>query len=156
MLCTAAVNLAAACGFAVFAGCTADLPAAQLSMAQRHPPDPRIARLEKFFQVYNCPEPWHARVYLHAADDNGLDYRLLPAISIRETSCGVTATSNNWWGYHPGQGGFSSVTEGIHYVSWVLAEGWYYKGKPLREKLFTYNPRTSYPPEVQEIMRQIE
>ena len=31
-----------------------------------------------------------------------------------------------------------------------------YKGKNLRQKLFTYNPRKAYPDEIQNIMRQIE
>jgi len=119
-------------------------------------PDARFARLEKFFRLYHCPQPRHTSEYLRAADENGLDYRLLPAISIRETLCGVAATENNHWGYHPGRQSFPSAQEGIDFVARVLAEGFYYKGKTLRDKLLTYNPRAAYPDEVQWIMRQIE
>jgi len=132
----------------------ADLPAALLKPLPK--PDARIVRLEKFFRLYNCPQPLHTSEYLRVADGYGLDYRLLPAISVRETQCGVAATENNRWGYHPGRQSFPSTREGIEFVARVLAEGFYYKGKTLRDKLFTYNPRAAYPDEVQRIMRQIE
>ena|SRR5579884_4155758 len=120
------------------------------------PRDPRIERLERFFTHYNCPAPYHISDYLRAADDYDLDYRLLPAISVRETTCGLTEQQNNRWGYHPGRQAFESIEEGIEYVARTLAEGDFYRGKSLREKLFTYNPRPAYPVEVQKIMRQIE
>jgi hypothetical protein len=37
---------------------------------------------------------------------------------------------------------------GIDFVSRQLAEGSFYKGKSLDQKLFTYNPRVAYPEEV--------
>src|SRR5437879_1566305 len=62
---------------------TADVPApaARPIPALRSNPDPRVARLEKFFRRYHCPAPYHVPEYLGAADGYGLDYRLLPAIS---------------------------------------------------------------------------
>ena len=45
---------------------------------------------------------------------------------------------------------------GIDFVSRQLAEGSFYKGKSLDQKLFTYNPREAYPDEVKWIMHQIE
>lgn len=119
-------------------------------------PDPRAARLEQFFDRYACPAPQHIDEYLLAADGYGLDYRLLPALSIRETHCGIEETRNNRWGYHPGGQGFTSVEAGIYYVARQLAINPTYRGKSLREKLFTYNPRIAYPTEVQRIMREIE
>jgi len=119
-------------------------------------PDPRAARLGKLFRRYHCPEPHHITEYLRAADGYGLDFRLLPAISIRETQCGVEEWEHNRWGYHPGRQTFPSVEVGINFVSWVLAEGPLYKGKSLHGKLFTYNPREAYPGEVKRIMDQAE
>ncbi len=119
-------------------------------------PDPRIARLERFFHVYHCPAPYHVSDYLRAADDYQLDYRLLPAISIRETLCGVEETQNNLWGFRNGQVGFPSVEDGIEFLAHRLAEHVYYKGKTLQQKLFTYNPLPAYPGEVTRIMSQIE
>jgi hypothetical protein len=81
----------------------------------------------------------------------------LPAVSIRETSCGKGAQQpNNFWGYHPGQQSFPSIAEGIEFVAQRLAEHPAYKGKTLDGKLFTYNPRAAYPGEVKRIMMQIE
>jgi len=120
-------------------------------------PDPRAARLEAFFRYYHCPQPFHVLEYLRATDDYGLDYRLLPAISIRETQCGVEGQDlNNHWGYHPGRQTFPSIAAGIDYVARQLAENPLYRDKSLYDKLFTYNPLPRYPDEVRRIMRQIE
>jgi len=145
-------GLGAAAALVLFATTTGDLPAALLKPA----PDPRVGRLERFFHLYSCPQPQHVSEYIRAADGYGLDYRLLPAISVRETLCGVGAVQNNRWGYHPGGKGFQSVEAGIDFISRDLAEGFYYKGKTLHQKLFTYNPLSAYPGEVQWIMLQIE
>jgi hypothetical protein len=141
-------------GFALCANTTADVPF--LTPVRVVKADLRGARLEKFFRMYGCPAPHHVAEYLRAADSYGLDYRLLPAVSIRETLCGVAAWENNRWGYHPGQQAFSSVEVGIDFVARVLAQGDFYKGKTLEEKLLTYNHRPAYTDEVKGIMRQIE
>ena len=144
-------TLSAATALALCANTSAILPAPV-------PPDPkaRLVRLERFFVHYNCPAPRHVTEYVKAADRYGLDYRLLPALSIRETQCGRQETGNNRWGYHPGRQTFPSIEAGIDYVARQLAENPYYQGKTLSDKLFTYNPRPAYPDEVQRIMRQIE
>ena len=130
---------------------------ANLSEAGFNPsPDARFVRLERFFRHYGCPMPQHISEYIRAADRYGLDYRMLPALSIRETQCGLTERQNNRWGYHSGRQSFASIEAGINYVAWRLADQPPYKGKTLREKLFTYNPLPSYPAEVLWIMRQIE
>jgi hypothetical protein len=118
--------------------------------------DPRIERLERFFHVYHCPAPYHVSEYLRAADDYQLDYRLLPAVSIRETQCGATEVENNRWGFRNGQYSFPTVEAGIEFMAHRLAEHAYYKGKTLQQKLFTYNPLPAYPGEVTRIMQQIE
>jgi hypothetical protein len=118
--------------------------------------DPRIVRLGKLFRTYNCPEPHHISEYLSAADGYGLDYRLLPAVSIRETLCGISEKQNNRWGYHPGRQTFPSIEVGIDFVARQLAENPLYKGKTLQEKLFTYNPLPAYPGEVERIMRRAD
>lgn len=149
---------AGAAALVLSAAATADAPAALPKPAPPAVPraDLRASRLGKFFRSYHCPEPHHISDYLRAADGYGLDYRLLPAISVRETQCGVTEAQNNWWGYHPGRQSFPTVAEGIDYVARQLAENPLYKNKTLRDKLFTYNPRPAYPVEVEWIMRRIE
>jgi hypothetical protein len=147
-----ALTLGAVASLALYANSSATLPP-QLRIPA---PDPRAARLEQFFRRYRCPAPQHINEYLRAADGYGLDYRLLPALSIRETHCGLEETRNNRWGYHPGGQGFVSVAVGIDYVARQLAESPTYRGKSLRDKLFTYNPRLPYPGEVQRIMGEVE
>jgi hypothetical protein len=148
---------AAAAGLVLIASNTADVPVARVgatpAFASR--PDPRIARLERFFRIYHCPAPLHTNTYLRAADGYGLDYRLLPAVSIRETLCGVSARRlNNRWGYHTEE--FPSIEAGIDFLARRLTQHPLYKGKTLQGILFTYNPLPAYPEEVRRIMRQIE
>jgi len=118
--------------------------------------DPRIARLETFFKAYDCPGPFHVREYLEAADSHALDYRLLPAISLVESTCGAFERMNNRWGWDSVQSGFDSVPAGIDYITTQLAAGPQYKGKTVHEKLFTYNPYKDYVRQVERLMHQIE
>jgi hypothetical protein len=150
-------GVVAAAGLALCATATADLPAVRMrpipTLVSR--PDARIARLEKFFRIYHCPAPQQVSEYLRAADGFGLDYRLLPAVSIRETLCGRTEKQpHNPWGYH--QESFPSTEIGIYFLAHRLTQHPFYKGKTLQDKLFTYNPRPAYPEEVKRIMEQIE
>jgi hypothetical protein len=146
--------MAAAACLALCASSTADMPPA---LTIRYPAtDPRGARLEQFFNSYHCPTPYYVSEYLRAADDYQLDYRLLPAVSVRETLCGVGEVANNRWGFHNGTEGFPSIEAGIEFMAHRLTQHPYYKGKTLQQKLFTYNPRPAYPAEVTRIMRQIE
>ena len=134
-------------------------PASTATVQPRPAPtriDARVSRLGAFFNSHNCPEPHYVDEYIRAADRYGLDYRLLPAISVRETSCGWTERNNNRWGFHPKTQTFVSVESGIEFLSRHLAEQSPYAGKRLNEKLFTYNPRIAYPAEVEHIMNQIE
>jgi hypothetical protein len=119
-------------------------------------PDPRFLKLESFFRRYNCPAPQHILAYLRAADGFGLDYRLLPALSIRETQCGRTERQNNRWGYKSGRQGFASIEAGIDYIAEQLSQARPYRDRTLRQKLFKYNPLAAYPAEIMHIMGQIE
>ena len=118
--------------------------------------DPRTVRLEAFFKAYDCPAPLHVEEYLKAADSHALDYRLLPAISLVESTCGAFQRMNNRWGWDSVQSGFASVPEGIDYITEQLADNPSYRGKTVEEKLFTYNPVQGYVRQVKRLMRQIE
>lgn len=120
------------------------------------PQDQRVFRLEAFFKAYNCPSPLHIDDYLDAADAYQIDYRMLPAISLLETTCGSHEKQNNRWGWASAQTGFPSVGEGIHYIASQLAEHPYYKHKTVEQKLWMYNPDRHYVASVRRLMRQIE
>lgn len=63
--------------------------------------DARVTALEKFFTEYDSPLALHAREIVDYADHYGLDYRLLPAIAMKEsTLCkNEPKNSHNCWGY---------------------------------------------------------
>jgi hypothetical protein len=145
------------CGLVFSATFAADVPPAEFRIVETHPTavDDRREKLERFFNRYHCARPFPITEYLRAADGHGLDYRVLPAISIRETGCGKSAGPvNNWWGFH--QESFSSLREGIEFLAQRLMEHPAYRRKALLDKLFTYNPRIAYPGEIMRIMQQIE
>jgi len=119
-------------------------------------PDPRVPKLEAFFQAYDCPTPYRAKTYVEAADEHGLDYRVMPALAVRESTCGMHQRMNNHWGWDSGKVGFKSVEDGIKYVAQQLGEGKYYRGKGLEEKLRTYNPVPGYVRSIMKLMRQVE
>jgi hypothetical protein len=123
------------------------------------PEDPRIAHLTSFFEHYKCPSYNFDLIsdYLHAADEHNLDYRLLPAISIAESSCGQHACPNNFWGWNSCQDDFfTDPAQGIQYIASKLESGDYYRGKTLEQKLHSYNPNPSYAGKIIGFMKEIE
>ena len=117
--------------------------------------DPRLSRLQKFFGDRDCPLRDSAKDFLVAADQNQLDWRLLPSISIIESSGGKDYTNNNVFGWASCKERFTSVREGIHFVAAQLGKSRKYKGKDLDSKLQTYNPVPDYPQKVKAVMRAI-
>jgi hypothetical protein len=116
----------------------------------------RAGRLEAFFKAHTCPAPYHIDDYLDAADLNDLDYRILPAVSVRESTCGRHGRLNNVWGWDSAHTGFESIARGIHYIAYQLAFGRYYRGKSVEQKLLIYNPNPQYVKEVHRLMLEID
>jgi len=117
--------------------------------------DPRLSRLQKFFGDRACPLRDSANDFLIAADQNQLDWRLLPSISIIESSGGKDYTNNNVFGWGSCKERFTSVRAGIHYVAAHLGKSRRYKGKDIDSKLQTYNPLPEYSQRVKAVMRAI-
>src|SRR5438552_9386520 len=65
--------------------------------------DPRLKSIRDFFRHGACPAERFAEVFLHAADLNNLDWRLLPSLSFVETTGGKTARNNNMFGWDAGR-----------------------------------------------------
>jgi hypothetical protein len=128
--------------------------------AQPSTEDPRDQQLSAFFTHYNCPELSFQLIntYIHAADQNNLDYRILPAISVQESGCGrhYPQGSNNIFGWDSGRERFSSLPQAASFVAQQLAIGHYYRGKTAFEKLRAYNPNPSYALNVYQLMQQID
>jgi len=117
--------------------------------------DPRLQRLQEFFAQRECPLQKVAADFLTAADRNDLDWRLLPSISIIESSGGKDSRKNNVFGWDSCHAGFPSVREGIHFVAAQLANSKRYRDKDLDAKLSTYNPRPDYPGRVKAVMKTL-
>ena len=118
--------------------------------------DSRPSKLKAFFESYQCPQPYYVNEYLRAADAYHIDYRLLPALSVRESTCGQHDRQNNHWGWDSARRGFESVPHGIEFVMRRLAKGRSYRNKTLEAKLYAYNPFPQYVEEVKRLMREID
>lgn len=154
------MNKVLAHGLAVFAG-VVSLPVA-LSPRQIHHvekadsrQDPRLQRLEKFFSEGECPAADYAYVFLEAADDYELDWRLLPSIAYLESTGGKLARNNNLFGWDSGRTEFTSPAAGIHTVAYRLSHSDLYRDKSLDQMLSVYNPNEGYGRRVKSVMRQI-
>jgi hypothetical protein len=117
--------------------------------------DPRLSRLQKFFGDRDCPLRESAQDFLNAADQNHLDWRLLPSISFIESSGGKDYRNNNVLGWDSCKEKFPSVRAGIHYVAAQLGKSRRYKGKSIDGKLQTYNPVPQYSQKVRAVMHTI-
>jgi hypothetical protein len=117
--------------------------------------DPRLSRLQKFFGDRDCPLRDSAKDFLVAADQNHLDWRLLPSISIIESSGGKYYGNNNVFGWGSCKEKFTSVRAGIHYVAAQLGKSRRYKDKDIDSKLQMYNPLPEYSQRVKAVMRSI-
>jgi len=117
--------------------------------------DSRLSRLQKFFGDRDCPLRDAANDFLIAADQNQLDWRLLPSISFVESSGGKAYTNNNVFGWNSCKEKFPSVRAGIHYVAAQLGKSKRYKDKDLDSKLQTYNSLPEYSRRVKAVMRTI-
>ena len=117
--------------------------------------DLREAILRRFFRENHCPAEDYAGIFVQEADAHGLDWRLLPSLSIIETGGGKHDPGNNLFGWANGKTSFDSVSAAIHHVATFLEIGKPYRGKDLDGKLITYNKRPDYRAIVTGVMRRI-
>jgi hypothetical protein len=119
------------------------------------PADDRLLKLQKFFGEANCPLRDVSADFLEASDRYDLDWRLLPSISIVESSGGKIFRNNNVLGWDSCKRRFDSVRTGIHLVASRLATSALYRDKDLDDVLATYNPDPEYVSKVKSVMRKI-
>ncbi|MGD0498481.1 MAG: hypothetical protein ABSC23_08590 [Bryobacteraceae bacterium] len=123
--------------------------------AQDRAGDARLESLRRFFAESGCPALAYAPVFLEAADDYGLDWRLLPGISYIESTGGKAAWRNNFFGWDSGRAKFASPAAGIHAVAYFLSHSGTYRSKDSHQKLRAYNPAPGYAGKVESVMRRI-
>lgn len=124
-------------------------------MAHTEPEDPRPKLIWQYFADRDCPLRDSAADFVAAADQNELDWRLLPSISMIESSGGKDYRNNNVFGWDSCRESFPSVQAGIHFVASKLAKSRLYKNKNVDQKLSTYNPQPDYLSRVKAVMRAL-
>ena len=149
---------------AVFAAKTTPVvaPVANDSRASRPmTPDERPAQIDRYFAERNMPLADYGAKFVEAADKCDMDWRLLPAISVRESSGGKQACGNNPFGWASCRLDFESIEQAIEIVGANLCglnprTESYYKNKTTYERLWNYNGvvNPKYPDEVLGIMDQ--
>lgn len=117
--------------------------------------DARTGRLRRFFRALNCPIQELAGDFIQAADDNRLDWRLLPSISIIESGGGKAYKNNNLFGWNNGDKSFPTLRAGIHQVAFKLGRSQLYRNEDSFGKLRFYNPNPDYAIKVIEVMDSI-
>ncbi len=117
--------------------------------------DPRQVALKTFFGNRDCPAGSLAHVFIAEADRHSLDWRLLPGISMVESTGGKHARNNNLFGWASGKASFISMSHAIHVVASNLANSPTYRAKSVDAMLETYNPNSNYAHRVKAVMRLI-
>jgi hypothetical protein len=118
-------------------------------------PDPRTIRLRAFLAKLRCPVEYLAQDFVEAADDNQLDWRLLPSISIIESGGGKAARNNNIFGWDNGNQFFPTLRAGINQVAFKLGKSSLYRDRDSAGKLRIYNPDENYVHLVMDVMNRI-
>jgi hypothetical protein len=130
-----------------------------------------VARTEKaeaidnFFAKYKAPLEGYGMKFVTEAEKNNIDWRLLPAIAMRESTGGVHACKKatySVFGYGSCKLNFKSIDESIEIVSKSLGgnnpnTAHHYEGKDTRQILRKYNSVIpNYVNEVVSIMKMID
>ena len=112
-------------------------PTAFIQIPQNNIPDEvKVAKIRAYLEKRNSPLAEYAEEFVKAADEYGIDYRIVAAISIIESGGGKNNfRPYNAWGW--GKKGFANWTEGIWTVSASI--GRYYSKGLTTPKLISYS-----------------
>lgn len=129
----------------------------------------KAKKIDKYFSDRGLPLAGYGKKFVQEAEKNNLDYTLLPAIAMIESTgykhaCKSTRGLNNGFGWGSCKIAFSSVDEAIEKVATHVGGNHpntakYYQGKNLVAILNTYNPpqyRHDYVTLVTGVMKTIE
>lgn len=119
----------------------------------------KIQRLDAYFEKRDMPLAGYGAKFVEVAEKCDIDWRLLPAIGVRESSGGKHLMNNNPFGWGSAKIKFDDFNEAIEVVSDNLcglndATAKYYKDQTTYKRLWYYNGTVlhSYPDEVIDIM----
>lgn len=119
-------------------------------------PDPRAEKIDAYFAQWDLPLSGHGAGMIAAADKYDIDWRLLPALAMLETTGGKNlcgdGTNMNAFGFGSCKIHFGTFEQSFEAVAKTVSgngekTSHLYKGKSVEEILEVYNP-----PEVEGIM----
>lgn len=120
-------------------------------------------KIDTYYAKRNMPLEGYGAKMVAEAEKNGLDWRILPAIAIKESTGGKFACYNNPFGWGSCKIKFDSYDDAIETVARNLGGNnpnteQYYKGKTTEEKLHHYNNSVvpTYTKEIYEFMELLE
>ncbi len=124
----------------------------------------RALKIDTYFKERSMPLTGKGMQFVLVAEKYGLDWNLLPAIAVRESSGGKHDCGYNPFGWGSCKlHNFKSYDEAIdtlgrHLGGAKQSTSRYYAGKTSAEKLYYYNGTVlpTYPDEVMEIMERID
>lgn len=125
--------------------------------------DTRAAHIDLYFSKRDMPLAGYGKKMVSEADTCGLDWRLVAAIGVRESSGGKRLMNNNPFGWGSAKIRFKDFNEAIEVVTYNLCginpnTARYYADNDTLEKLHWFNGTVmpTYPAEVVGIMNHIE
>lgn len=121
----------------------------------------RTSRLNAYYEKRDMPLAGYGETFVRAADACGLDWKLLPAIGVQESSGGKHFMNNNPFGWGSAKIKYADFGAAILDVTEHLcgvreSTSSYYKDKSVYQKLWYYNGTVAptYPAEVIAIMNK--
>ena len=120
-------------------------------------------KIDAYFAKRDMPLEGYGEKFVAEAEKNNLDWRLLPAIAIKESTAGRFACGHNPFGWGSCKIKFKTWDESIETVAKNLggnnpATATYYEGTTTRQKLHQYNGTVvpTYTGEVMKFMQLID
>ncbi len=122
----------------------------------------KAQRLDAYFSKRDMPLEGYGIEFVRSANKYNVDWRLVAAIGVRESSGGKHMMNNNPFGWGSAKIEFDDFSEAIDVVSSNLGgfnpnTSRYYKGTDTKKKLWYYNGTVmrTYPAEVMSIMEMV-
>lgn len=123
----------------------------------------KAAKIDAYYGKHDLPLTGYGMKMVLAAEKYGIDYNLIPAIAMRESTGGKFACYNNPFGWGSCKIKFANYDDAIEAIAKNLGganknTARYYAGTSTAKKLYYYNGTVvpSYPGEVMKIMDKID
>ena len=138
---------------------SATLDSSEIQEQKEAVKDERATRLNNYFAKWDMPLEGYGEKFVTEADKYGLDWKLMPAIGVQESSGGKYLKNNNPFGWGSAEIKFNNFNEAIEELAKNLGgqdpdTSRYYKDADLDNILWHYNGSVNktYPGKIKYIM----